>query len=164
MTMATYFDVRDYLIRSELALAVGHAGLAALLRVSQRTVERWSGGARAPSATQLADLARCVHSKDAALAAEIASAAGQTLASLGITTAPRQPSASNLAPARLGDLVVCAAAEQLSLSPSLVRPALRLAFARARELGLDVAAVEAALTPSSEPSTAPAKRPASAKR
>jgi hypothetical protein len=148
--MPTNRDIHDYIFACELALGVGHAGLAPLLGVSQRTLERWSGGVQAPMGLQLADLARCVHAKDPALAAEIAAASGQTLASLGIVAAVRAPTPTATptpTPTQLVDLVVCATAEAMDVSPRVVRPFLRTAFARARELGLDVATVDTALAP-----------------
>ena len=45
----------------------------------------------------------------------------------------------------LADAVVCAAAEALDTSPRLVRPALLAALRCAREAGLTVATLEAAL-------------------
>ena len=45
------------------------------------------------------------------------------------------------------DVVVCAAAEALDVSPRAVRPALLAAFQRAREAGLTLEQVEKALSP-----------------
>jgi hypothetical protein len=159
-------------MRSLRALGLPHAAFGQLLGVSGRTSERWAAGTSHPIPAQLAFLAQHMHGKDPALAAELAEAIGQSLESLGLVRAavaaaapPAPPPPPAVAPTRLVDIVVCGAADEMNLPPSAVRAALRTAFARARELGLDVAAVEAALTPSTAAlATAPAKRPASAKR
>jgi hypothetical protein len=88
---------------------------------------------------------------NASFAAEIAIGADTTLEALGIVRPP-PPAAPPPLPAppqpALGsvvDSIVCAAAEAVDLSPGAIRPALVAAFARARELGLGVEAVEGAL-------------------
>ena len=45
------------------------------------------------------------------------------------------------------DAMLCAAAEASDASPKALRPVLHVAFKRARELGLSVEDVEAALAP-----------------
>jgi hypothetical protein len=86
-------------------------------------------------------LARIVQSRDAALAAEIAKAAGITLEP---SPGPGGTAPPALAPA-LVDSVVCAAADVLGAPPADVRPALRAALLRARELGLTADTIEQAL-------------------
>ena len=101
--------------------------------------------------TDLQNMARLVHGADAALAAEIAAAAGTTLAALGVLPppAPPPPLPAPLPPAgppdRVVDAVVCAAAEAMQVMPQSVRPAVLAAFACARELGLTVEGVERVL-------------------
>jgi hypothetical protein len=60
----------------------------------------------------------------------------------------------------LVDSVVCAAAEAMSLSPQATRPSVLAAFARARDAGLTLAAVVAALTPPPHPPPPPPAEPA----
>jgi hypothetical protein len=134
------------------ALELTHRDFGPLLGASLRTAERWAARRSTPTQAQLAKLAGHVYAHDPALAAEIATAAGQTLGSLGIGPRTPEASASATAPSQLVDSVVCQAAEAMDVSPRAIRPALLAAFARARELGLDVAAIADALAP-------PAKRP-----
>jgi hypothetical protein len=56
----------------------------------------------------------------------------------------------------LVEVVVCAAAEALDVSPRVVRPALLAAFKSARAVGLDLETMEKALTPRSPPAPASA--------
>jgi hypothetical protein len=116
---------------------------------SKRTVQRWFSGQAAPAAHNYQALARLVHAKSPALAADLAAAGRTTLQALGIVDAapaaappaPPPPPPSDL----VVDSLVCAAAEAVELMPAAVRPALLAAFTRARLLGLTVEAVEAGL-------------------
>jgi hypothetical protein len=96
-----------------------------------------------------------VHPHDPALAARIVAARGATLEDAGIVAAkPPAPAPAPPSPAPppyLVEVVVCAAAEALDVSPRVVRPALLAAFKSAHAVGLDVEAVEKALTPQSAP-------------
>jgi transcriptional regulator with XRE-family HTH domain len=149
------------IIRAQMALGLTQEQVGARLGASRRTVSRWIGHQSSPTIDHLTTLARIVHSTDAALAAQLAAEAGQTLQSLGLVQPmPRfepPPAASPHPPAPppravppvalLVESIVCAAAETLQVAPSGVREALRSAFARARGLGLTVEEVDAALSP-----------------
>ncbi len=136
--------------RAMRALGMTHRELGEALGASERTSQRWLSGRSSLTVPALQKMAVLTYARDAALAAEIAAAASETLASLGLVTSPpaeppakREPFVSD--PAVLVDLVVCVAADALSLPPNAVRGALLAAFGRARELGLGVDDVERAL-------------------
>ncbi len=151
--------------RAGLALGKSQEQIGELIGVSRRTISRWmhtSGTVLAPG--QAATLARALYPVDPALAARVAASSGQTLESLGTVTqlaseVPRLVVKEAIDPARLVEVIVCAAAEALDASPRVVRPALLAAFASAREVGLTVEAVESALRARSAPRT-PGKKKA----
>jgi transcriptional regulator with XRE-family HTH domain len=124
---------------SRRVLQLSQNELSARLGVSRRTGQRWTRGS-GPSGTQLHGMARLVFPVDAALAAEIAEAAGTTLDALGLL-----PVSTVVPTDRVVDAVVCAAAEAMQVVPQNVRPALLAAFACARELGLTLEDVERVL-------------------
>ena len=146
-------------VKSQVALGKTQVGLARMLGISRRTAQRWV--AHGVPASGLAKLARLVHPRDPGLAATLATRAGRTLGELGIVQ-PQPPAPPALSPpprapppAIVVDAVVCAAADALDTSPREVRGAVRAAFARAREIGLTVEDVEAALKPTPAPRSAP---------
>jgi hypothetical protein len=129
-------------------LGMGQEGLGKVLGVSRRPISRWAAGSRRrllPSEAMV--LARAVYPKDPALAERIAIASETTLAA-ALGTAESAKSASA---APLFEIVVCAAAEALDVSPRTVRPALLAAFRTARKVGLSVEDVEAAPAPPAPP-------------
>jgi hypothetical protein len=122
--------------------------LGELLGLSRRTIQRWDAQQTAPAPSDIGRLAIAVHPRDPKLAAQLAAEAGTTLDALGlIAPSPPPPPLPPPppAPAHLTDVVVCAAAEALSVPPQTVRPPLLAAFRRARELGLSVDDVERTL-------------------
>jgi hypothetical protein len=134
---------------------------------SHRTAARWEAGQSTLYPPDLAKLAAIVYPRDAALAGEIAAAAGQTLEGLGIVAPPQPPATPPPLSARLlVDAVVCVAADALGAAPSTLRQALFVAFRRARELRLTVDDVEAALTPvaAAQPASDEAKNEAKKRR
>jgi len=152
------------------ALTLNQEELGALLGSSKRTVQRLETGRSSPDSQDLARLAAHVHPKDAALAAELARRAGETLESLGIVAsapAPAQPSgpqpaAPPLMPRHLAvDAVVCVASDAAGAMPAAIRGVLLAAFRRARELGLSYDEVERALEAALRP---PAAEPGKARR
>ena len=135
----------------------GHA-----LGASKRTATRWDGGRASPSIPQVRILTGLVYPRDPELAAQLASATGDTLEGLGIV-APSPPPAPPPTPAPppappppppppplptalVVQAVVCAAADALQASPGTVRAPLLAAFRMARELRLSVEDVETALS------------------
>ena len=121
-------------------VASGQGDFAALIGVSRRTVQRWDASGGVPSAGQIVKLARAVHPHDRALSARLARGAGTSLEELGI-----EPVASAPADAHMVDSITCAAADAMNMVPEAVRPALRAAFERARDLRMSPADVAAAL-------------------
>ena len=127
------------------------------LGISKRTVARWSRRGGSPTLRQIHTLARLVHPRDADLAQQLASAASETLESLGIVLPAPPPAPPALPPlpapspplpiGSVVEAVVCAAADALNAPPSTVRAALFAAFRRAHELRLSVEDVEGALLP-----------------
>jgi DNA-binding XRE family transcriptional regulator len=139
-----------------MALGISQGQIGEALGVSRRTISRWYRRNPNPSMAQLCTLARLVHPRDAALAAEIAWTASETLESLGLVVPPppapvlAEPSSPPLPTAHLVDSVVCAASEALGVAPSAtVRVALLSALRRARELRLGLAEVEGVLAAAS---------------
>lgn len=137
--------IQPTLLRLQSTLKLNQRELAALLRVSPRTIIRYyqRGGVLAPSDYER--LAVRVHPHDAAFAAELAAVVGKSLVDLGLAApAPeeRGPSTKHLL-----DSVVCAAAEAMQVSPHLVRPALVAALERALALGMTADEVLSGLAP-----------------
>jgi transcriptional regulator with XRE-family HTH domain len=143
------------------ALGTSQRGLAEILGLSRRTISRWvKSGSPVVLPGHIDTLARAVHARDPALAARIVAVRGATLVDAGIGPEP-VPAPPPPPPPYLVDVVVCAAAEALDVSPRVVRPALLAAFQRARAVGLDVAALESSLSKPSPPEPAqPRQRPA----
>jgi hypothetical protein len=150
--------------RAQRTLGLTHERFGKALAMSKRTAARWSSRGATPTMRQLHTLARLVHPRDAELAEEIASAASETLESLGIVAPPPPPEPPPPPPApppppppapplpvtSVVEAVVCAAADALNAPPSSVRAALFAAFQRARELRLSVEDVEGALRPAAK--------------
>jgi hypothetical protein len=118
------------------------------LGVSRRTVSRWMGRSVMSLDAGACDaLARAVYPHDPALAARLVATRGATLEDAGIVSPPAPVAPPPPAPPPyLVDVVVCAAAEALDASPRVVRPALLAALKRARAVGLDMDAMEKALS------------------
>lgn len=121
---------------------------------------RWLGGSAAfLRPYQCHDLARAVFPKDPALAAEVATLGGTTLAALGLGAPPLPspavagPLAVGAPPAPLGtsaaliDAVVCAGADLYGYPTNHVRAIVAASLARALELGLTMEAVAKGLAP-----------------
>jgi hypothetical protein len=128
-------------------LSLNNRELAEYVGISVRTVQRHisSGGIWHPMHHQI--LIRGLYAKDRPLAAEYAAALGTSLVALGLESPLRAPAPSvapsEIAPARpeQGDAVVYAAADALGMAPKAARPAVVAAFARAAELGIELAAL-----------------------
>ena len=152
------------LLEATRRLGLSQAGLGDLLGASRRTVSRWATKGTSPSPDQIVELARAIYPLDAQLAAQIAEQTGTTLVALGLET-PKADASARIPPTKLlVESIVCAAAEALDATPSVVRPVLRAAFERAHGLGLRIEQVNEAL--STEPASTEAKprkrRPVSA--
>jgi hypothetical protein len=152
-------DSASLAIRAKLRLGLTNREFANFVGTSLRTVERLSPGRGLVYSDWLTKLAVAVYPKDAALAAEVAAGAGQTLESLGLVVpaprvapsppAPQRPAPEPPAPLRaiIAESVVAAAAEALDVSPRVARPALLAAMDRASAAGLTVADLLVALRP-----------------
>jgi hypothetical protein len=146
-------SVYELLNLAGLALGTGQGGVAEAIGMSRRTMSRWARAGIAPLLpSQAEDLVRAVYPKDAALGERIAVAFGTSLGAAGIapparTLADAPSSPHPTPPPRQAEIVICAAAEALDVSPRAVRPAVLAAFRAAREVGLSVADVETALAP-----------------
>ncbi len=131
-----------------------HGEMAKLLGVSRRSYSRWASEGTRLERRQVAVLADLAITRDEALASELAALVGETLVSLGLEE-PAAPLAPSPVPSaeplstsspKLIDVVVCAAAEALDVSPRAVRPALLAAVRCARELGLTLETMETILS------------------
>jgi hypothetical protein len=139
-------------VRKELILS--QAKLGAIIGRERRTVMRWQHGKRRPYPWDWERMARAVHPRNRALAAQLAAAAGQTLVSMGLEAPapppappPAAPAPAGPAPRHLVDSIVCAAAEAIQLTPQAIRPALMAAFERASALNMASDAVLGGLAP-----------------
>jgi hypothetical protein len=104
-------------------------------------MQRWDKGRGTPTPDQLADLARVLYPRSPEVAARVAAAAGMTLAQLGLAGAVAPPPPYAITVRDMVDLIACAAADALGVAPDAVRPVLRAAFGRARDLGVTPADV-----------------------
>ena len=153
MVAETLLAQAGMLVNAGFALGLSQGALGHRLGVSRRTMSRWVHGTTL-SAHHAAQLATLVHPADPTLAARVAALHGETLESLGLEKPPAPPPpppAPPEPPAHMVDVVVCAAAEALDVSPRAVRGALLAAFRRAREAGLTIEQVERLLTPAPPP-------------
>ncbi len=150
MAKALYLNrpVTHLLVSARHAAGLSQDKVAQVMGLSKRTISRWEVGRASPSADNACTLARLVYPYNAAIAAELAAAASESLESLGLVTAPAPPPAPPPLPSHLVvDAIVCVAADALAATPSTVRGALHAAFKRARELRLSMEDVEKALAP-----------------
>ncbi len=110
--------------------------------VSSRTLSRWRLEGKPPSAKAIAKLVRVVAPIDREAATWLAEAARIPMPRLAPATPTATPAASTGTGAdavRLRvDSILCVAADAMNLPPNAVRPALRAAFLRARELGVSI--------------------------
>jgi DNA-binding transcriptional regulator YdaS (Cro superfamily) len=134
-------------VRTMRVLGLSHKGAAELLGISPRTSQRWITGGGTIEPARLHTLAVAVHPKDPELAAELAYLGRTTLEALGLVAQPGAEAAQapRLQAEDVIDSVVCAASEAIGVMPAAVRPGLLAACQRARKLGLDLPAMEAAL-------------------
>jgi hypothetical protein len=158
-----------------MALRMSQREMGKLLGSVKRTVQRWERRGATFTTSDVATLASAVHPVDPALAARIAKEGGTSLLELGLERAPAPPpppapaalpAALVLPPlptATLVDSIVCVAADAIGVPPRTIRPALAAAFARAREVRLDVGAVADSLTGADGPAR-PAARPRARRR
>ena len=133
-------SVISLVIQAQLALGMTQSAFGEMLGLSRATIGRWSSG-RFPGLipSNVAAIATALYPIDPALASQLAVSCGTTLESLGIVAPiPATVSAPTVSLGHLVDSVVCAAADAGGQLPSVVRPALAAAFARARDVGLSM--------------------------
>jgi predicted transcriptional regulator len=111
-------------VRALSAARLSHVQAAPVLGVSPRTISRYVSGQSAPTSAVLEGLARMVAPLNSAIAGELASAAGVNL-----------PTKTEDA-ARFVEVVICAMASAMNVSPNIVRPGILAAYESATELGL----------------------------
>ncbi len=128
------------------ALAMTQKDLGRHLGVTGRTVSRWMKSGTRLAAFQARVLVDLLLPVDRELAALVAATRGETLPAPVAEASARRP-VDEQTVALAVDAVVCAAAEAADMSPRAVRPALVAATRRAREAGVTMEQVEAALSP-----------------
>jgi hypothetical protein len=146
---------QELLLLGQVALHLNNRELAELLLVSRKTITRWFKKGAGIGPAHMGKLALHVYANDPALAARIRAHAEQGAARIGVppppplpVPPPPPPPPAPPAPTRvLLDSVVCAAHDAMAASSGALRPVLRAAFGRARELGLSVDDVERGLVP-----------------
>jgi transcriptional regulator with XRE-family HTH domain len=136
-------EVAPLVTRARLVLGITQAELGDMLGVARRTVIRWATGS-VPLASQIIDLAKAVHPKDAELAAALAVSAGARLEEIGLPPL-RPPAPGPLAKENAIHSIVCAAAEASVGSPQSARAGLLAALDRAAKLGVSSEELRAAL-------------------
>jgi len=145
--MAVYLNrpIGDLLVRARGTLGMTQRTFGEALGASYRTAQRWDAGRAVPVVMQMRELAKLVFPHDASLAAEIAGAASETLASLGLVSA--EPALPPIPRRLLIDAVVAATAEATKTYPSAARAGLHAALTQARALGVTLEELETAVTP-----------------
>ncbi len=126
------------LVHCQLALGLTQQQLAGLLGCTKRTVQRWEDRGATLLPSSLEALTRALYPVRPDLAEQVAAASDTTLEKLGI------PSVAASGPPMISEpieAVVRSAAEAMGVTPEVVRPAIATAFAKAREVGLDVQTV-----------------------
>jgi transcriptional regulator with XRE-family HTH domain len=131
------------LMNCRMALGLTQQQFADIFGCTKRTVIRWEERGTVLLAPALEALARAVYPVRPDLAAQVAAAGETTLAQLGI---PSVAASGHMAISGPIESIVRAAAEAMGVTPEAVRPAIAAAFARAREVGLDVQTVAEKLT------------------
>jgi DNA-binding transcriptional regulator YiaG len=141
--------VRLLLTHARHALGMSQREFGYALGSSHRTATRWDAGQSSPADFELRRLVELLQPVNRDLAVECAAHLGETLVDLGLE-APPPPPPLPFTTNDLVDVVLCAAAEAADASPRSMRSVLHVAFRRARQMGLDVRQVEAALAPPPE--------------
>jgi hypothetical protein len=148
MALADPKQLAALLLRGRRALNMGRDEVGTALGWSKRSIGRWESGRSAVAPQTIEALGRLVHAVDPVLAAEMARAAGSSLAQLGLEAA------GGATPAILADAIVCVAADAMKTIPETARAGLVAAFRRAQELRMstdDVANALAAKAPTATP-------------
>ena len=149
-----HLEAAPTVLRARQVLGLNQTELAELLGASRRTGQRWAAGQSTMHPIELRALAGHVFPKDAKLAAKLAWYADTTLEELGLVAPVPPPKPFYPSREHLLDSVLCAAAEAVGMTPGAMRPALRAAVARAKELELSVDTMHATLSTVAEPRAA----------
>jgi|HubBroStandDraft_6_1064221.scaffolds.fasta_scaffold156747_1 transcriptional regulator with XRE-family HTH domain len=134
------------LMNCRMALGLTQQQFADIFGCTKRTVIRWEERGTVLLAPALEALARALYPVRPDLAAQVAAAGETTLEQLGIPSAAGSGHMAIFEPIEPIESIVRAAADAMGVTPEAVRPALAAAFARAREVGLDVQTVAEKLT------------------
>lgn len=135
MTRSSGEDIRELLVRSQMALRMLQVHFAKFLGVSDRTMRRWQSNGVHLDPRTLHTLVAAVHPKDAVLATRIAAVHGRILED---ALRPLPPARDPEADRRLADALVLAAAQRANLPPPAMRAALITAFDGALSAGLTI--------------------------
>ncbi len=129
-------------------LGVNQVGLAELLGVSVRTVQRHERDGGLSWHGDHQTFLQALHPRDPALAAEIAAALGRPLADYGIQAPVEAPVATPVGPPppsratrAHADSVVCAAADAFGIVPRDARPIVAAILTRVQELNVELASL-----------------------
>ncbi len=139
-------ELKTWLMEARFELGLDNAGLAALLGVSLRTVERHSAAGGVRYEADVRKVIRALHPKNAALAKKLAEAAGMDLVALGLE--PRPDGTFGMGPQAGPALssevmaIVDAVAEALGVGPEVALRGIAAAFTTARKLGFSLETLE----------------------
>ncbi len=150
---------RRVLADCRFALGMSQGELADAMGISRRTIIRWTKGHTSPVEVEIRRLASLVRDADDDLADELLAAARlepdpppppppppppappeppPVMAPPPVVAPPLLPEPARPAPAHVTDSILCVAADAANMVPRAILPAIRAAFARARELGVGV--------------------------
>lgn len=121
-----------------MALQLTQKEFGDLFGKTKRTVQRWERHGALLFPDDVEPLVRALRPIRPDLADQVTEAARKTAGRIGLAPSA---SASGASIEERIDLVVRAAADAIGATPEAVRPAVGAAFARARDVGLDVKAV-----------------------
>jgi hypothetical protein len=138
------------LLEAQRALSMSQREFGYAVGSSHRTAVRWAARQSTPALHHLQNLAKLLHPRDRALAAEVADYIDESLVSLGLEAAPppaprAAPSLPALGAEHLVDLLVLTAVEMTGGAPASMRTMLHAVFKRASDMGLTVEATEKGL-------------------
>jgi hypothetical protein len=144
MTAPARDDIRELLVRSQVALHLLGTQFADFLGVSDRTLRRWVDRGVLLSPERLRKLVTALHPRDPGLAQRVAAYHGRVVADV-LLQLPLEP--DPVAEAKLRDALLAPAVEIAGVAPATMRQALLSALEGAQRLGLTVEAVCELLAP-----------------
>ena len=139
------------ILKAMTELQLNQQGLAELIGVSVRTLQRNIAFGGLTRQAHYERLVQALHARNPALAADIAASVNSSLPQLGVHT-PATALPPPKATRAHAEAVVCAAADAMALVPRDARPAVAAIFSRVVELEVDLPSLVALLI---EPQAAP---------